>query len=236
MRRIFLNPVGIVAAIAVVGGIVLAQPLIAVAGGLVYLGSVAVAAMSQAQTRSIPHPSELSAEGRMMLRPLQQIHRELEQIVQQNPDRPDIKVVGLEALVESESIIRHAVELVQTRSQFKKSLRGKSEAQLTMNRLERDLSAARSDAERESLKKAIEATQGQIKQYERLDDSMGTISARLKEAEATLSTLKAQMIAGIASQHHTDLQSSELESMVGRLKDLNRSLDEAQTVTETQIP
>lgn len=234
MRKIFLNPVGLIGAAAVVLGIVIGQPLIAVAGAMVYVGSVVLNAITHAQTRNGPHPSELSAEGRMLLRPLRQIHDSLEQVVRANQHVPEIKVIGEEALIESQAIMTHVVSLVQTRSGMKKTMRGKSEAQLAKTRLERDLSNATSDSERESLRAAILATEEQIQEYEKLQKAMDTIIARIKEAQATLSTLKAQMISGLATSQHEDLQNSEMDGMVQRLRDLNRSLDEAQSMSQGQ--
>lgn len=233
MRKIFLNPVGILGIAAAVVGVVLAQPLVTIAGALVYVGSVAFGAMGQAQARSGPHPSELSAEGRMLLRPLREIHESLEEIVRANPSVPEIKVIGEEALSESRAILGHATQLIQTRSGMKKTLRGKSEAQLARTRLERDLAAATTDSERESLRAAIVATDAQIAEYDKIDQGMAAIIARIKEAQATLSTLKAQMIAGLASTQHQDLQNSEIDGMVQRLRDLNRSLDEAQSMNQS---
>lgn len=229
-----LNIGTIIGGIGAVAGVVLGSPIIIAAGVLVALGGVAFGAMSQAQSRSGPHPSELSAEGRMILRPLRQIHDSLAEIVRNNSDVPEIKVVGEEALLESTGIMLHATELIQRRAQFKKSLRGRSEAQLALNRLQRDLQAATSDAERAALQSAIAATEDQIHEYARLDNAVSTVGARIKEAEATLATMKAQMVASLATAQYDEVERSELDSMVQRLRDLNRSLDEAQTMNEVQ--
>jgi predicted RNase H-like nuclease (RuvC/YqgF family) len=199
--------------------------------GVLWAGAVATIAMRQAQHRPI-EATPAHDEARLLLRPLRQLHEELESLVAQSQDLTVIKVIGLEALTEATTILRAAEKLAMARNELKRTLRGRGEAEVSIRRLEQRLSVDGAEPEQAALRKAIEAHQAEIGHYVEVERGIATIEGKLSQAQAQLAELKAR-IAVAAAQARTDaVDSSELGEMVERLRSLGKSLTEAETMME----
>lgn len=209
-------------------------PLV-ILGALIWIGTVAVASMAGHKRPDLPHAAEMSPESRMLLRPLLESRDELAQVVSQNSDMPTVKVIGAEALQEAEAIVRHATNLVGIRMQLKKTLRGKSEAEVEKRSLEAKRDRATSDTERAALETAIAASVQEIGHYRGVEDAIAKVDGKLTEAQAALSELKARIAVGAAGARTDSLDEEELSSMVGRLRSLSKSFDEAESTLQEHV-
>lgn len=234
------HPVAIIAGIATLVAALAPIPTaikwpLVILGALIWVGGVALASMAGQKRADGPHVAEMSPESRMMLRPLIQMRDDLAQVVSQNSDMPTVKVVGGEAVQEADAIVRHATNLVGIRAQLKKTLRGKSEAEVEKRSLEMKFARASTDTEREALSTAIAASTQEIGHYQGVEDAIAKVDGKLTEAQAALSELKARIAVGAAGARTDSLDQEELSSMVGRLKSLSKSFDEAESTLQEHV-
>jgi hypothetical protein len=199
------------------------------------VGAVAIASMRMRQDALDGAGLEdLDADSRMLLRPFGRLRTELASVVERHSGQTSVKVVGAEALREAGVIVEQARRLVEARAGLKKTLKGKSEAELGVRRLERQLEAAASDAERASLTSALEAHREEVAQYARLERAIVEAESRLRQAEAALRELKSRLEVGAASAASGALMEDELGDVVGRLRSLGKSFDEAEGMLQEQ--
>lgn len=234
------RPSSVIAALAAIGALILPLPTpvklpLFMLAALAWVASVAIASMSGRGTSESPHAAELSPESRMLLRPLTTARDDLAQIVEHNQDMPTVKVIGGEAIQEADTIIEHATKLLGLRTQLKKTLRGKSEAEVERGKLESKLAAADSDTERAALRAAIEATRQQGSHFDQVERAVSQIDAKMTEAQAALSELKARIAVGAAGARTESMEEEQLNDMVGRLKSLSASFDEAETTLQEHV-
>jgi hypothetical protein len=235
------HPVSILLGLATVASAILPLPAawklpLVILGAIAWVGSIAFMSMArQRPTSDSPHPAELSADSRMLIRPLVQLRDELATIVAQNSDMPSVKVVGTEALAEADGIVRHATSLVQIRTQLKRTLRGKSEAEVETRNLETKLERATTDTEREALQTAIAAHQQEAEHYKGVEDAIASVDGKLTEAQAALSELKSRIAVGAAGARTDGIDQEELTDMVGRLRSLSKSFDEAESTLQEHV-
>lgn len=234
------RPASIVTALVALVAVILPLPIqakwpIVALAGLGWIASLALASMSQMRNQESPHPAELSPDSRILIRPIVQLRDELLQIVSQNLDMPAIKVIGTEALQEADGIVKHATSLVTLRAQLKKTLRGKSEAEIEQGRLKAKLENVSSEAERSALEAAIEATRQQASHYAQVEEAIAQVDGKLTEAQAALAELKARLAVGAAGARTETMDQEELTGMVGRLKSLSQSFDEAESTLQEHV-
>lgn len=233
------HPTSITFALVTAFGVIVPLPLplklaVVAIGGVGWLASVALLSITQARPQETE--DDLSNDARALLRPLRKLHEELAAIVAQNSDMPAVKVVGGEALAESSAILDHAQKLLDIREQLRRTYKGKSEAEIELKSLEGKLNRAGTEAERIALQRAVEAKRDEIARYADVADAMAGVDGKLAEAQAALSELKARIAVGAAGARTQGLEQDELTDMVGRLKSLSKSFDEAETSLRMHVP
>lgn len=233
IKRLFFGPLALLSTGVVAFGAATGNWLVT---GFGVFGWVANAVWTgiTGQISAGPHPSELGAEGRSLLRPLTESRRRLAELADRNRHLPEVSVISEEAVQEADAIIQHATKLIQNRQGVKALLRTRNEAQLSLGRLSREMEQTRSDAERASLQSAMAATQRQIEQYSELERKSDQILAQLRDAQAALASLEADLTSRAASQRMNIDERGELDEMMQRLRSLNRSLEEAEQMEQTE--
>jgi hypothetical protein len=198
-------------------------------GAIAWIGSVAILSMRSGQDG---HASEVSPEDRLRLRPIERLHAELTEIVKQNLDLPSVKVIGEEAIAEAGSVLDHARKLVKLRSDLERTLHRRSDAEIEIGRLREKARRSTQDAERRAYETAIEAHEKEIAHYASVERAITQIDGKLSEAQAALSELKARLAVGAAGARTEGIDPEELSTMVGRLKSLTQSFDEAESTLQ----
>lgn len=199
-------------------------PILAIGALLVF---VIVAALVLWARKSQPRVgTELGAEARWLLRPLRELRDQLSAIAERSSSDSTAPVIAREAVAEADHILESAQGLVRAREALKRGLKGQGEAETNLERLKRELPAATSDSERQSLESAISARESEIGAYASAKQRIADIDGKLRHAEATLSELKARLATGMVS--NTEATEQEFTDMVTRLKSLGQSFDEAE--------
>jgi DNA repair exonuclease SbcCD ATPase subunit len=176
----------------------------------------------------VPHPAELDAEARRLLRPIRQLHERLRELESSLGDVPEFRVLAREAVQESDHLLTQAVRLTETRAGLLRVLKGRVEAESQAFRLQREIEASQDDTERASLESALAARQSEIASYDEAERTIDRIESSLREAEALLAELQARVATGAAGARAQALEPEEFGGMVERLKALGKSLDETE--------
>ncbi len=204
--------------------------------GVLWIGAVALTAAKSVQRREGQvHPSEISPESRLYLRPLEGLRDELREIVRDNQDMPSVKIVGQEAVDQADQIVEHARKLIALREQLKRTLRGRSEAEVAIRQLEKKQEAAVTDGERASIQTAIDAHASEVAHYGEVEEAIRKIDAKVTQAQASLSELKARIAVGAAGARTDGVDQEALNDMVIRLKSLTASFDEAESLLREHV-
>lgn len=177
---------------------------------------------------SLGQETHLPVDSRNLLRPFRETHAELTKLVQLNQDVPTIAALGQEAIGQSQEIYNHALKLAETRSKLKETVRGRTQAQLEMGRLQERLRMASTDVERQGLESAIDSVKSEIEEYGKLEDKVKGIDGRLAEAHAAMAELKSKMVIGAAGARARTLDEQEFQEMFNRLKSLDATFQETE--------
>ncbi|MBS1714449.1 MAG: hypothetical protein JST30_08955 [Armatimonadetes bacterium] len=198
-------------------------------GVLLFLVIALVAALRSAGSKSSGQTG-LGEEARWLLRPIRQLRDGLDDL-SRRAKAPEVKIIAAEAVSEADAVLEHAMRLVEARESLKRGLKGRGEAETNYNRLQRQYVEAASDSERSALESAMEARSRELQSYDAAQAKVKEIDGKLREAEATLSELKARLSAG-AVHSGTQWEEAEFGDVVSRLKGLGRSFDEVQAELE----
>ena len=220
------------AAVALIG-LVFGQPAIAALGAVGWVATLAFYSMRA--TAAKRHDSEISAEGRTLLRPIKELRGDIAGYVSSFRDRPEISVIGGEALREADALIAHAERLVDVRDDLMKALKGRAAAERELARLRKRAKSSSSEAESQSLRSAVEARETEIERYKTVDAAMLRLVGNLHEAEAALSEIRARLASGAVGAQTDGLDTDDLAGMVSRLRTLSTSFDEAEEMMEGRI-
>lgn len=222
------TPLSLLSAAVVVVGAVLGRFDVALLGVILLIGCVAFLAIKGgASERSNDVLEDLGNEERAQLAPLRKLRNEIAAIVEAKQADVSISVVGREALAEADRLLVQGAKLVQARRELKKVAGGKQKADREIAQLEADLGAAAAEGERAALASALEARKLEASHYGEADSVLERLDRGLRQAEATLSEIKARLAtasAGAVGGEHT----SELDETLARLRSLGSSFDEAE--------
>lgn len=231
--NLLTRPLSLALAAVAVLGLVFGQPAIAALGAVGWVAFLAFYSMRAAATKR--HDSEISAEGRMMLRPIKELREDIAGYVRSFSDRPEISVIGGEALREADALIAHAERLVDVRDDLMKALKGRTVAKRELARLRKRAKSSASEKESQSLRSAVEARETEIERYEAVDAAMRSLVSNLHEAETALGEIKARLATGAVGAQAVGLETDDLAGMVSRLRSLSTSFDEAEDMMEGRI-
>lgn len=234
--NVLLKPASLaMAALVVAFALLKSLPLI-VLSLVLWIAVVAIQSIAESGRRSgVPDLSEMSAESRILIRPLRELREQIERLVQMNADMPSVRVVGREALAEADKIVEHSLKLGELRTELKKTLRGKSEAEVGLENLRRKLEIAATDEERDALASAVKAHEEEIAHYATIEASIAQVDSRLRSTEAALSELKTRIAVGAAGARAEALHEHEMSDVVTRLKSLSKSFGEAETMLQGHL-
>jgi hypothetical protein len=224
----FVNPLTILFAAATVVGAVAGSLAIAALGMVLLLGSLAMIAHNQVRKQwRDNYEDDLSHEARALLRPINRLRVELEELVEAHRQSPAMTVIGDEAVREARRITDQAARMLQFRSELRKIMRGRYEAEKAITELDRQVETAATEDERKALESAREARRLELQHYEQQDRALSQIDSGLKQAEAALSEMKARLAISVTSGTEMS-DGSPLNEMVLRLKTLGQSFEEAE--------
>ena len=232
MKNVF-SPFGIVAFLVAMLGLVISKPLIAVLGLVAWLACAAY--LSIKSSGSQRHESAVSNEGRTLLRPLKALRNDINKIVDSFGDRPDIKVIGNEALLEADALIEHTARLVEIHDDVVKTLKGRSEAEHEIKQTEAKITSEENGPIKDAMIAGVAARKSELQRYEELEKTKENIVAKLKQAETALFEIKAKLSASAVGAQTDDLEQDELTGMVNNLKSLSASFDEAEELVRDRI-
>ena len=231
--NILTRPLPLALAAVAALGLVFGQLEIAVLGAVGWVASLAYYSMRAAAAKR--HDSEISAEGRRMLRPIKSLREEIAGYVSSFSDRPEISVIGGEALREADALIAHTERLVDVHDDLMKARKGRAAAERELARLRKRTKSLVSESESQSLRSAVEARETEIERYKTVDAALRRLVSNLQEAEAALSEIKARLASGAVGAQTDSLETDDLAGMVSRLRTLSTSFDEAEEMMEGRI-
>lgn len=221
----------------VVLGLVLKSIPLAVLGGAAGVVALLFGSAQKAQESANPRLRyELSHEVRLEIKPMEDLRRQIEELVRQNDDIPAVKVIGNEALADAEGMIEQAIRLLTNRSKLRKMLYGKAGAARSLADLEQQRSEASDPQVIDSLDQAIRSRQLEIQSYSQVESALASLESKLSEAEAALASLKATLASGAASLRMQHSEPDALAELARRLKSLGTSFEEANASLEQQMP
>lgn len=224
-----LKPVPMIALLAAIALVALGHLAIGIIVFIAWIGVLAISSMRAGAASRLEDPTELmDAESRSKFVPIRRLVEEIDSVVRDHQGSPSIKVVGGEARNEAERIKSQTAEALATRTELRKSLRGRTAAETELNDLQSKLHAAQSDDERDALQGAIAARTEEIAHYDSISDSVARIDAAVKQAQAALSEMKAKLATGASGERAEATDTEGLRETVSRLKALSVSYDEAE--------
>lgn len=208
----------------------LSQPLLAAIAIVVAVGLVAIGAMRKTGEARMADPTlEMDPDSRSLYAPVRRLTNELEALIQKNPDSSLLKTIGNEALREAQRIRDQVAEGLQVRSQLKRASRGRSLAIQEVDKLQAQISDAKTDGERAALQSALTARQLELGHYTQVEETIGRIDSGVRQAEAALSEMKARLAVGAGGEAAARASSvDDLRDTMSRLKALSLSVDEAE--------
>jgi hypothetical protein len=230
--KLFLGPAQIIAILIAIAGLVVRQPAVAALGVVLWVGAVAVSSMRNSSLRQSGHESQ---QGRSLLQPIQKLHDEIAKLVSDNKQHATVSVIGNDALKESAELLRRASAFAALLHESRSAPKSMADAKRELEALERRLTASGDASQRESLALAVQARQEEVEHYERLIRTIEGAKQRLKDAEAALSAIKAQLAAAAVGGSTDGLDTEDLGGMVGRLKSLSASIEEVDEMREKTL-
>ncbi|MEX2244243.1 MAG: hypothetical protein WD716_10405 [Fimbriimonadaceae bacterium] len=228
--KVLFGPFQIAALVAAGAGLVFGWTAFAFLG-LVAWGGACVVAVIREQGKQ-RHVSTLSAEGRLVLKPIEKLRDEIQQIVETNRGNPEVSVIGAEALNEANDLIARAQSFATALDTNKGAIKTYKEAEFQLSQLREQEAKAVSDQERASLQTAIDAKESEVVLYAKAAKGLDATKAKLHEAQTALVAIKAQLAATAAGGESEELEGEGLTGMVGRLKSLSTSLEESEELRE----
>ncbi|BBO24630.1 MAG: hypothetical protein L6Q31_08315 [Fimbriimonadaceae bacterium] len=235
--KYFLHPMAILSEAAALVGVLLGRI------DLLALGVVGwVAVTAWLSIRSGPKSAALPVlsldsvrnENRTRLLPIKRLHDDIAKVVSEHSDKPVVKVVGGEALSEARRVGEHAIRLLNLRDQVLSAVRGEEDARRRLELAEQQLAEA-GGPEREAIEVAVRAHRQEIEHYEGAESALQRIDAELRLAEAALAEAKARILVSASRDGSAVEGDSDLADTIRRLKSLQQSFDEAESLTRQEI-
>jgi hypothetical protein len=200
-----------------------------------WIGSIAVLSIKQTNTGRAADPLDsVRNEDRSRLAPVRKLQAEIEKVVADNSSNVAVKVIGAEALTESNRIVDQCVRMLNLRAELSRATAGKSEAERGIAALEAQKAAATSDQERATLDSALAARRLEADHYAGASGTLERIDAGLAQAQAALSEMKSRLAMAAAGGSSAEDHEGELADTISRLKTLGASLDEAEQMAQGQ--
>jgi chromosome segregation ATPase len=233
MQKVLFHPFPLAFLFVAIGSAIFGQTALSVLALVASLASVAF--LSVRESRSLRDEGvmeDLSNEERAQLGPLRKLRNEIAQIVEAKNEDISIAVVGKEAIQEADHILEQCAKLVHLRKELRRGLFSQAESSKQIQSLQTELAAA-SDDQKKTLEDALNARKLEESHYGDSAKSLEQIDAKLKQAEAALSEMRARLATASSATAGTE-PASELEDTIGRLKSLGGSLDEAEDFLKGQ--
>ena len=228
--KVLFGPVQIVALVLAIAGIFLGQSALVALGVVGWLGAAAVGVIKQ--TGAARNAPELKPESRILIRPLEDLRNDILKLVEENRTNASVTVVGREALNEADELIRRAETFAASLGNVKKTKNALYESQKQIELLSETLAKSQSEKEKESLRQAIGARQEEAASMQKALDSVDATRAKIKDAEGELQGIKSQLTTAALTGQPDSLDTEGLSGMVGRIRSLSSSIEEAEGMKE----
>lgn len=163
-------------------------PILGIAG-FAALGALIASGAKWGKDRkqSLILSEHLSAESRLLLRPIRRLAAFNREIVRKHESHFSVTD---EALVETENVVRQCIRWLEVRDRLETMLKGKRAAHIQLAHLKWRLETAFSEDERASLTRAIVEQQQQVDHYLKVQHQVDVIDMRIKHAQFALEHLK----------------------------------------------
>jgi hypothetical protein len=229
--KLFLHPVPIACLLlTIVGAIVGNLPMMALAL-LAGVASLGILSAREAQTQRPEHYHQLSPDGLTLLRPVKKLVADIEELIQANPDSQTVRILGTEAVAESQRLLSEVIKSLVARDKLKKSLIGRYAAEKDIEAAKKKLESA-DGTERESLTVAVQARTLEVAHYVEMDKQIRLIDISVNQAEAGLAEMKARLSLSASGEKAALGEGEALREMIGRLQNLSASYEESARVIE----
>jgi hypothetical protein len=211
--------------IAVLSGIMGNLPvmLLSLLAGVASVGLLSARA---AQSGRAEHYEDLSAESRILLSPVKKLAADIETIIDTNKDSEVIRIIGAEALTESQKLQAQVAKSLSMRDDLTRTLKGRAVAERAVREAEAKLPSA-SEEEKESLTTLIQSRTMEIQHYGEIEKQVKRLEVGITQAEAALAEMKARLSLSASSERATSGEGDDLRATIGRMKNLNESYEES---------
>lgn len=169
--------------------------------------------------RPLSPVSELTGDAKILMKPIKTAVEDLRKLVGPAGTASAFQLVGAEALFEAEEIEKRAAKLIARRMELVPLLKDFKLKQREAEDLR--LSQAK------SAPAALVAKQEEVAQLQEIQNMIHSIDERLKDASSSLSSMNSRLKVAAAKMSDTEGLGSEIQEVVGQLRILESSFDEA---------
>lgn len=187
------------------------------------VGGLMVGFLMTVRRTAIP-ANELTGDAKILMKPIKTAVEDLRKLVGPAGNASAFQLVGAEALFEAEEIEKRAAKLVARRMELLPLLKDFKLKQREAEEL------SRSSAK--SAPAALIAKNEEVAQLQEIQTMITSIDERLKDASASLSSMNSRLKVAAAKMSNTDSLGSEIQEVVGQLRILESSFDEAAELFE----
>lgn len=222
MRTPSIIPLMVVFGSLVVGGLFAASGQGPAGFGLA-IGGVLVGFFLSIRRTQPPFEVQ-TGDAKILMKPIRLAVEELRKLVSPSGDASAFQLVGTEALFEAEEIEKRAAKLVARRMELVPLLRD-----LKLKQREADELRASTS---KSAPAALIAKKEEIEHLLEIQAMIASIDERLKDASASLSSMNSRLKVAAAKMSNTEGLGHEIQDVVGQLRILESSFDEAAELFE----
>ena len=203
---------------------------------VLFLGSLGFAAAQISRSRVASTQSliyELDNESRGMIAPLIKLSEEIRTLVDSASSSTTLKVIGPDAVTESQNVVAQCARMLQARSTVLRSEHNRESAEKDLADLTLRIGSAQSVEEHSALQSSIDARQREIAAYDSLKSAVPSVEGSLRQANAVLSEIKARLALAVTGVG-TETGSGDFADSLARLKTLGVSFTEAEEMLKEQ--
>jgi hypothetical protein len=172
---------------------------------------------------------DLDALGRSLLRKVREERDALAKVAATAPD----SMLAAEAVAEANSLYEQSARAAEKRVELRALARAKAKSDFDIASLESRLALAK-DAEKATLEQALTSKRGESAQYGKAELAIAAIEAKMHQAAAAISEVRAQLAVGQGAVDRATFESDELGGLVARLRTMSQSYQEAEEYLNQQ--
>ena len=181
-------------------------------------------------SRSDSSRGNLSADSRMLLRPIKRLADELQEFVSTNSSSQIVQVIGAEVVAESQGLFKQVTTSLTTRDEFQRLLRGRYEADKEIGKARMKLEFSEG-SDKSTIETTIEARTAELAHYDSIELNVRRIELGVHQTEAALAEMKARLSVSVSGEKVDFASADDVRASIERLKSLSKSYDEAERMT-----